>query len=72
MTIFTYKSMCCTSSLGNENFESREEGDKRVIMQRVYATLVCTLGNSALQYIQKTKLVNILDSLNPKNILTEN
>ena len=64
--------MCCTSNLGIQIFEAREEGAKRVIVQIVSAALVCTSGNSALQYSQQTKLMNILDSLNPKNILTTN
>ena len=34
--------MCCTSKLEIESFEPREEGAKCVIVQRVYATLVCT------------------------------
>ena len=36
--------MCCTSNLGIEIFEAREEGAKCVIIQRVSAALVCTLG----------------------------
>ena len=36
--------MCCTSNLGLERFEAMEEGAKRIIIQRVSAALVCTLG----------------------------
>ena len=49
--------MCFTSYLGLESFEAKAEGAERVIVQKVFVTLVCTQGNYALQYSQPTCIV---------------